>query len=1122
MKKQVSFTEDQSRTRSKSEDIHIFDEENESFTPRTPENGSSLGASKSKRRGGSISDSESHESPRAYANDLMRPLDLASSQTRVNTLKVFQNWLLMKTGISSYRKLYVWFNPHDPWYLRYSQSSDMRSPSLIPLGKEVSIICEENRKSKKTNKAKEIAVSQYEVCNLSRRIKIVRKASSSKAPAKNHGNKHDEVISRSLLEHSWKFYPQSSGEFEEWKNILLQGHEKATEMSNTGNEGILDDALEHPDFEADEDQFWSIRYGKLHENLHSSSSYEEVLGGENSYIGSPERRIQQVEQERIWDSERSDTRRKSGDLGNAKDNKDRKRRMEAEKDSKLSKLLGRNDSEERMLLFRMDSSGLNTKGPGINGNLSSQKSVKVILPESSGIIYVDIARIDPDNLSVADFKQLLFDVLHSTFHGSGDVNDEKILQLSKNRCEDCNGFKRLIMNRQIQKQEQVLNNGPDFYTFVRFPIDENTKPEAREAYNVIKEAQEAAMYEANREIKADVRDGSSSFDEEKSQMDMPSVFHRPIPKSNIYALSSPESVKGDAAMWVTDEKMSLGKLFSNCVTVRAHGMLKLNMLRSNEIPLPRLQVKIPTAEIDQDTPVRNLLQFVIRVHHGKLEWVVYRSFAEIKDLHNQIMSDANVKAWFKTIEEKEKMENKAKHDSEKGIEKFISPVVDIARKSAKALVSANEGEKDVILKRKIGEKLEKPKEIEQNPFKVPKLPDAPNHRWFDLMNKYHHTYQKQRDNCTLEFEEYLNGVLNMPPVADFPPACMLQFLGMMSNGMNNILHETKMKKSTIKASKSHSGIIEKPNSLSKLRNLMSMSSSSSKKEKDEVVKFGQSFKSGSDDSPPTKPFARIQLDDTFGLSLPSHVSAIHVTRLADIAEFGDIVLFRSSSIYSVMQRAITKNNWDHVGMVVRRPFTNCYELLEATGDGLSCFPLAERLVSYSNGFVDLIGLRKLYFRRSKRNLALLARFASKVEGKSYSLNFSTLLNGMTSVASATGDHNSSADGNDGKVGNASSKGNKKESNEPSANPIRHGSKKSYFCSELVAEALRVMELLPAERPASYYWPSSFDLGKEIDVDLEKQKDKYGHPMSRFGDKIYLIDTTITPIKFMNRAKGTDR
>jgi len=201
-------------------------------------------------------------------------------------------------------------------------------------------------------------------------------------------------------------------------------------------------------------------------------------------------------------------------------------------------------------------------------------------------------------------------------------------------------------------------------------------------------------------------------------------------------------------------------------------------------------------------------------------------------------------------------------------------------------------------------------------------------------------------------------------------------------------------------------------------------------------------------------------------------SMMNVLALKDVAEFGDLVLLRSLNRYSGLQRSVTGSVFDHVGMVIKRPRRRHYEFLEATGEGVTCFPLAERLEAYSRGFCDLIALRKVNFPRTKEALAALAMFANTVEGKPYSLSLTKL-----SVARMAKTKASQAS-------------------------YSASSQRNYFCSELCAEALKIMQVIDSPLSNSFFWPNSFDVGGDVE--------KLCKPGCSFG-ALTFIDCTVPEI-----------
>lgn len=197
---------------------------------------------------------------------------------------------------------------------------------------------------------------------------------------------------------------------------------------------------------------------------------------------------------------------------------------------------------------------------------------------------------------------------------------------------------------------------------------------------------------------------------------------------------------------------------------------------------------------------------------------------------------------------------------------------------------------------------------------------------------------------------------------------------------------------------------------------------------------------------------------------------IHVHALKELAEFGDLILFRSVNPLSSLQRRFTGGDYDHVGMVIPRGDVG-YCLLEATGEGVTCYPLEDRLVAYADGFCDLVALRKLKFERTKERLLQLMNYTNRVEGRPYHLNLSTLAGGR-------------------RGGSETDK----------------GEKTAYFCSELVAEAMKKMDLLDGVNKRMSYWlPHHFNPGGELETLV--------NPSIVTFDDVMIIDCKLVEIEF---------
>jgi hypothetical protein len=165
---------------------------------------------------------------------------------------------------------------------------------------------------------------------------------------------------------------------------------------------------------------------------------------------------------------------------------------------------------------------------------------------------------------------------------------------------------------------------------------------------------------------------------------------------------------------------------------------------------------------------------------------------------------------------------------------------------------------------------------------------------------------------------------------------------------------------------------------------------------------------------------------------------IHISKVRDFVQTGDVILFQSRNSLSGFQRAITFSDWDHAAVVIRRNET-VIDILEATGDGVQIYPLVNRLLVYSEHITSKIVIRSLTgsFPLPREDISsIFVKFIKKVEGKPYSLSPKKLL-----LKDGLGDSSS---------------------------------KSSYFCSELVAAAYQEAGLLAdAESSTNMFWPSSF-------------------------------------------------
>ncbi|GAB5369137.1 hypothetical protein AAMO2058_001379700 [Amorphochlora amoebiformis] len=150
---------------------------------------------------------------------------------------------------------------------------------------------------------------------------------------------------------------------------------------------------------------------------------------------------------------------------------------------------------------------------------------------------------------------------------------------------------------------------------------------------------------------------------------------------------------------------------------------------------------------------------------------------------------------------------------------------------------------------------------------------------------------------------------------------------------------------------------------------------------------------------------------------------------------GDILLFQTKGIGPSIIRRATHSPYDHVGLFVRkRGLLGVLESLGEPGVLVSRFR-AFLEQNWLHQYTHLV-VRKLKPKLTKSALIELAKFCKGVEGKKYSLTPAKLLRRESTMAFDDKD-------------------------------------RTYFCSELVAKALKHLELLREDCPSTEYVPGSF-------------------------------------------------
>lgn len=185
---------------------------------------------------------------------------------------------------------------------------------------------------------------------------------------------------------------------------------------------------------------------------------------------------------------------------------------------------------------------------------------------------------------------------------------------------------------------------------------------------------------------------------------------------------------------------------------------------------------------------------------------------------------------------------------------------------------------------------------------------------------------------------------------------------------------------------------------------------------------------------------------------------IHVNRLGEFANAGDIVLFHTPGILSSAYRAIIGSPWDHVGIIVYNTVnphsTNDhrkFRILEATIDGVHSYPLNLRLKLWKDSYPGMrIAIRRLNVERNSIFEERLNRFVEKNVGLPYSISPFIKFR----------------------------KSNQFPDNaeiEDESDEFESITKESWFCSELVAKCYKYLGIFPAEKASSSYQPFTFAL-----------------------------------------------
>jgi len=167
-------------------------------------------------------------------------------------------------------------------------------------------------------------------------------------------------------------------------------------------------------------------------------------------------------------------------------------------------------------------------------------------------------------------------------------------------------------------------------------------------------------------------------------------------------------------------------------------------------------------------------------------------------------------------------------------------------------------------------------------------------------------------------------------------------------------------------------------------------------------------------------------------------------QFAQIAQTGDLLLFRTNSNVAKLQRLVTRGSFDHVGVLIRFQNNSRLCILEAMGEtGVSLVEWDSFIKNSWNKLYTRTAYRRLEFDRDPERLQPFLVWMRSVYGRPYKLSFDGIKKGM-----------------------------EKKSRKSVVLP-NNDQDRGFFCSELVAKAYKVLKLLPEERASVQYWPSVF-------------------------------------------------
>lgn len=170
------------------------------------------------------------------------------------------------------------------------------------------------------------------------------------------------------------------------------------------------------------------------------------------------------------------------------------------------------------------------------------------------------------------------------------------------------------------------------------------------------------------------------------------------------------------------------------------------------------------------------------------------------------------------------------------------------------------------------------------------------------------------------------------------------------------------------------------------------------------------------------------------------LSRISVDEFKLLADSGDLMLFKSRTIASSVQRVFSSSDYDHVAIIYKYPSGDLAFLESTKEKGVElCYWDDFLAYAWGQNYSKLV-YRKLFVNNRQEVCQKLDKFIKKVLGKKFGIGPKKIMSRFISTPSAD---------------------------------------ESYFCSELVAKAYQEIGVLSTHRPASSVWPGDFSEKKKL-------------------------------------------